>query len=52
MKLQAQRACRRLQVRDEGLDTWDGRVRKKAEQGSIGYQLAEQLQPFRPQLAR
>jgi hypothetical protein len=33
-----------------GLDIREGRVRENAEHGSIGYQLAEQLQSFRPQL--
>src|SRR6516165_6823670 len=51
-ELQAQCARRRLQVRDEGLDIRDGRVHENAEQGGIGYQLAEQLQPFWPQFAR
>jgi hypothetical protein len=45
-ELQAQRACRRLQVCDLGLDIREGRVRKNPEPGSIGYQLAEQLQSF------
>ena len=36
-KLQAQRACRRLQVGDGGLGTRKRRVRQNAEQGSIGY---------------
>ena len=51
-ELRAQRARRRLQVGDGGLDTRKGRVRENAEPGSIGYQLAEQLQLFRRQLAR
>ena len=42
----------RLQVRDDGWGTRKGRVRKKAERGSIGCQLAEQLQSFRRQLSR
>jgi hypothetical protein len=35
-KLQAQRACRSLQVCDHGLDSRKSRVRENAEQGSIG----------------
>ena len=46
-ELQAQRARRRLQVCDDGLGSRKGRVRENAEHGSIGYQLAEQLQSFR-----
>ena len=51
-ELQAQRARRRLQVCDDGLGSRKGRVRENAEHGSIGYQLAEQLQSFRRQLGR
>jgi hypothetical protein len=51
-ELQAQRARRRLQVCDDGLDIRKGCVRENAEQGSIGQQFAEQLQSFRRQLAR
>jgi len=50
--LQAQRARRRLQVCDDGWGTRKGRVGENTEQGSIGYQLAEQLQLFRRQLGR
>ena len=46
-QLQAQRARRRLQECDGGLGTRSGRVRENAEPGSIGYQLADQLQSFR-----
>jgi hypothetical protein len=49
-ELQTQRACRRLQVRDDGLGSRRGRVRESAEHDSIGYQLAEQLRSFRCQL--
>jgi hypothetical protein len=49
-ELQAQSARCRLQVCDLGLDIREGRVRENAEHGSIGYQLAEQLQSFWPQL--
>ena len=48
-ELLAQRARRRLQVCDGGLGSWKGRVDENAKQGSIGYQLAEQLQLFRRQ---
>ena len=51
-ELQAQRACRRLQVCDAGLGRWSGRVDENAEHGSIRYQLVEQLQMFRRQLGR
>jgi hypothetical protein len=51
-ELQAQRACRRLQVCNGGLGRWSGRVYEHAEYGSIGYQLVEQLQLFRRQLGR
>ena len=50
-KLQAQRACRHLQVCDGGWGRRKGRVRENAEHGSIGCQFAEQLQLFRRQLA-
>src|SRR5262249_16009018 len=40
-ELQAQRVCRRLQVSDDKLGSRIGRVHENAEQGSIGYQLAE-----------
>jgi hypothetical protein len=46
-KLQAQHAGRRLQVGDDGLETRKRRVRENAKLGSIGRQLAEQLQLFR-----
>ena len=46
-ELLAQRARRCLQVCDCGLGSRKGRVRENAERGSIGYQLAEQLQLFR-----
>ena len=49
-ELEAQRARRRLEVFDVGFDTRKGRVRKNAEHGSIGHQLAEQLQSFWRQL--
>jgi hypothetical protein len=45
-EFQAQRARRRLQVCDDGLVNLIRRVRENAEQGSIGYQLSEQLQSF------
>jgi hypothetical protein len=48
-ELQAQRARRRLQVCDDGLCRWKGRVDENAEQGSIGHQVTEQLQLFRRQ---
>ena len=48
-KLQTQRARRRLQVWDDGLDKSRGRVRENAEPGGIGDQLAEQLELFRSQ---
>jgi hypothetical protein len=48
----AQRARPRLQVCDVGLDFRLRRVRENAEPGSIGHQIAEQLQFFRPQLVR
>jgi hypothetical protein len=51
-ELQAQRARRRLQVCDSGLDTRKGRVSENTEPGSIGYYLAEQLQLFWRQLGR
>jgi hypothetical protein len=51
-ELQAQRARRRLQVCDERWGSRRGRVHENAEQGSMGYQLAEQLQLFRSQLGR
>ena len=51
-ELQAQRAGSCLQVYDVGLDTRIGRVGKNAEHDSIGHQLAEQLQSFRPQFGR
>ena len=47
--LQTQRARRRLQVWDDGLDKSRGRVRENAEPGGIGDQLAKQLQLFRGQ---
>ena len=50
-ELQAQRARRRLKVHDDGLGCRKGRVRENAEHGSIGYQIVEQLQSFRRQLA-
>ena len=50
--LQTQGACRRLQVGDVGLDARSGRIRENTELGNIGDQLVEQLQSFRPQLAR
>jgi hypothetical protein len=49
-ELPAQRVRRRLQVRDGGLGNRKRRVHQNAEQGSIGYQLAEQLQLFWRQL--
>ena len=50
-ELQAQRARRRLHVWDDELGIiWKPRIRKNAKQGSIGYQLTEQLQSFRRQL--
>ena len=51
-ELQAQRARRRLQVCDDGLGRWKGRVDENAEHGSIGYQIVEQLQSFRRHLDR
>ena len=50
--MQAQLACRRLQVCNAGLDVGRGRVRENAEHRSIGYHLAEQLQSFRLQIGR
>ena len=35
-ELQTQGACRRLQVCDDGLGKWKGRVDENAKQGSIG----------------
>ena len=49
---QAQRVRRRLQVCDDGWGSRKRRVRENAEQSSIGYQLAEQLQSFWCQLCR
>jgi len=40
-ELPAQRARRRLQVCDLGLDIREGRIRENSEHGSVGYQLAE-----------
>src|SRR6516165_12325961 len=51
-ELQAQRARRHPQVWDDKLGCRKSRVRENAEHGSIGYQLAEQLQLFRRQLER
>src|SRR5277367_5010822 len=51
-ELQAQYARRRLQVCDGGLGNRKRRVRENAEPGSIGDQLAEQLQSFCGQLIR
>src|SRR5262249_35486639 len=50
-ELQAQCARRHLQVCDGGLGSGKRRVRKNADPESIGYQLADQLQSFRRQLA-
>jgi hypothetical protein len=50
--LQAQRARRRMQVRDNGWGTEKGRVHENAEQRNTGHQLAEQLQLFRRKLPR
>jgi hypothetical protein len=49
-ELQAQVTRRGLQVCDDGWDIRNGRIRENAEQCSIWYQLAEQLQLFRRQL--
>ena len=46
-ELRAQRARRRLKFCDGGLGIRKRRVHERAERGSIGYQLAEQLQSFR-----
>ena len=51
-ELQTQRARRRLQVCDGGWGNRNCRVRENAEYGSIGYQLAEQLQFFRRELGQ
>ena len=51
-ELQAQRARCCLQVHDDGSVVCRGRVHENAKNGSIGYQLAEQLQLFRHQLDR
>jgi hypothetical protein len=48
-ELQAQREGRRLQVCDSGLGRKPG-VHEDAEHSSVRYQLAQQLQSFRPQL--
>jgi hypothetical protein len=47
---QTQRARGRLQVCDDRLRVRRARVCENAEHGSVGYQLAEQLQSFRRQL--
>ena len=47
-ELQPQRSRRRLQGYDDGLSIRKCRVRENANHGSIGYQLAEELQSFRP----
>jgi hypothetical protein len=49
-ELQAQLARRCVQVCDDGWGSRICRVRENAEPGSIGNQLAEQLQSFRRQL--
>jgi hypothetical protein len=46
-ELPAQHDRRRPQFWDEGRGNRIGRVREKAERGSIGHQIAEQLQSFR-----
>ena len=51
-ELQGQRARRRLKVCDGGLGSRGDWFREDAEPGSMGYQLVEQLQLFRPQLDR
>ena len=51
-ELKAQRVRRRLQVCNDRWGSRKGRVRENAKRGSVGYQLAEQLQLFRRQLAR
>jgi hypothetical protein len=45
-ELETQRRRRHLQGGDHGWGSWKRRVRKNAEQSSIGYQLVEQLQTF------
>jgi hypothetical protein len=50
-ELQAQRARCRLQVCVDGWGIRKRWVRENAEPASIGYQIVEQLQSFRPQLA-
>src|SRR6516225_11766321 len=51
-EFQAQRERRRLQASNNRWGAWKYRVRKNAEQGSTGDQLADQLQSFRRQFAR
>src|SRR6516165_4600389 len=50
-ELQAQRGSSHLEVCDHRWGRRSGRVDENAEPGSIGYQLAEQLQSFWRQLA-
>ena len=49
-ELPAERARRHLQVCNDRLGIWKGRVRENAERSSTGCHLTEQLQSFRRQI--